>query len=134
MFGEGGDKRQDPPQMVLDEMLRIMRQCFQADSDVEAVISTVRRHFGADMAVYLTSDEKSGESLDFFQRHGYRTRLDSAVVSSHLRPTDGLFLDHIICRDATLFIGSSKSKTSKQIVSLREAIGLPSFILKTILP
>ena len=33
-----------------------------------------------------------------------------------------MFLDHVLCRDATLFVGNSKSKTSKQIVSLREAV------------
>ena len=43
---------------------------------------------------------------------------------------DGLFLDYLMCLRSTLFVGSSKSKISKQIVSLREAVDLPSFILK----
>ena len=42
-----------------------------------------------------------------------------------------MFLDHVLCRDATLFVGNSQSKTSKQIVSLREAVDKPSFILKS---
>ena len=44
----------------------VMKQCFQADSDVEAVVTTIQKRFGP-MKVYLTGDEKSEESLDFFQ-------------------------------------------------------------------
>jgi hypothetical protein len=64
------------------------------------------------------------------QTHGYKTKLDSDVVGAHLRPTDALFVDYLLCRNATLFVGNSKSKISKQIVGLREAIDLPSFVLK----
>ena len=51
----GGSDGEAQAQEVLDELVRVMRQCFQADSDVEAVVSTVRRHYGP-MAVYLTGD------------------------------------------------------------------------------
>jgi hypothetical protein len=81
--------------------------------------------------VYLTGDEKSEESLNFFQEHGYKTRLDAAVVRGHLRPSDAAFLDYLLCRNSTLFIGNSNSKISKQIVALREAVELPSFVLKS---
>jgi len=62
--------------------------------------------------------------------HGYKTKLDSDVVGAHLRPTDALYVDYLLCRNSTLFVGNSKSKISKQIVGLREAVDLPSFVLK----
>lgn len=52
-------------------------------------------------------------------------------MRAHLRQTDYLFLDLILCRDATIFIGNGKSKYSKQIIGLREAASLQSFSLKT---
>jgi len=61
---------------------------------------------------------------------GYKTRLDASVIRAHLRPMDGLFLDYLLCLRSTLFVGNSRSKTSKQVVGLRESIDLPSFILK----
>ena len=44
----------------------LMRGCFQVDSDVESVVSTVRQRYGH-VEVYLSSDETSSESLLFFQ-------------------------------------------------------------------
>mmetsp|Transcript_35474 Transcript_35474/g.70386 ORF Transcript_35474/g.70386 Transcript_35474/m.70386 type:complete len:494 (-) Transcript_35474:59-1540(-) len=111
-------------------LVQLMRICFQGDSDVESIVSALLRRFG-DMQVYLTGDEKSEDSLNFFQEHGYKTRLDAAVVRAHLRPTDAAFLDFFLCRNSTLFIGNSNSRISKQIVNLREAVDLPSFILKS---
>ena len=82
------------------------------------------------MGVYISTDEQGEESLKFFQEHGYKTRLDAAVMRAHLSGADSLFLDHVICREADIFIGSQISKQSKQIVSLRDAVNRPSFILK----
>lgn len=115
----------------LDSFLDLMRQCVQGDRDVEAVISTIQHKFGL-LNVYLAADEYSEESLRFFQEQGYKTRFDSVVMRAHLSGADGLFLDHVMCTQSSLFVGSQKSKLSKQIVSLRDTASpsLPSFILK----
>ena len=50
-------------------------------------------------------------------------------------PTVGLNLTQprcqIYCRDATLFVGSQKTRTSKQLIALRDSIKMPSFVLKS---
>lgn len=112
-----------------ENLVSLMQQCFQADADIEAVVSTIQQSYGR-MGVYLTGDERSDESLNFFQERGYKTRLDSAVSINHLGSSDAMFLDLQLAFNSTIFIGSSKSKISKQIVSIRESIGLPSFVLK----
>ena len=112
------------------DFVRILRLCFSSDSDVTAVVDAIQKNYGP-LGVYLTGDEKSESSLSYFQSHGFKTRLDSSVTQAHLRPMDSTYLDFVFSLNSTLFIGSSKSKFSKQIVALREAIDLPSFILKS---
>lgn len=112
-----------------DDIVWLMRQCFQSDNDIEELVNTVQERYGP-MRVYLTGDEKSSESLEFFQAHGYKTRLDSAVVRTHLKHTDVVFLDFLMCRNSTLYIGNNNNKLSKQILSLRDSVHATSFMLK----
>jgi len=53
-------------EVMFEALEFLMRGCFQVDSDVESVVSTVRQRYGH-IEVYLSSDETSSESLIFFQ-------------------------------------------------------------------